>query len=76
MLGVPGTNLAVLAERLSPDKIVEMLATALRAFHSADPADCPFKASIPGKSLVHGDACITDLIGRESCARARAGPRR
>ncbi len=33
MSAVPGTNLAVLAKRLSPDKIVEMLATALRSFH-------------------------------------------
>ena len=62
MSGVPGTNLAVLAKRLSPHKIVEMLATALRAFHSADPADCPFKATIPGQSLVHGDACLPNIM--------------
>jgi len=37
MSAVPGANLAVLAKRLSPGKIVEMLASALRTFHSVNP---------------------------------------
>ena len=62
MSAVPGTNLAVLAKRLSPDEIVEMLACALRAFHSVNPNNCPFKAYLPGGTLVHGDACLPNFM--------------
>jgi aminoglycoside phosphotransferase len=65
MSSVPGTNLAVLAKRLSSDKIVEMLAAALRAFHSVNAAGCPFKAYIPGESLAHGDACLPNIMCRD-----------
>ncbi|MGD0700672.1 MAG: phosphotransferase [Trebonia sp.] len=65
MSAVPGTNLAALAKRLSPVKIVEMLASALRAFHSVNPGGCPFEAYLPGESLVHGDACLPNFMGRE-----------
>lgn len=65
MSGVPGTNLAVLAKRLSPDEIVEMLASALRAFHSVSANDCPFKAYLPGETLVHGDACLPNFMCRD-----------
>lgn len=50
MSAVPGTSRASPAKRLSPGKVVEMLATALRAFHSADPGDCLFKAYRPSAS--------------------------
>jgi kanamycin kinase len=65
MSAIPGTNLAVWAKRLSPDKIVEMLASALQAFHSVNTSGCPFKAYMPGGSLVHGDACLPNIIGRD-----------
>lgn len=62
---VPGTNQAVAAKRLGPDKIAEMLASALREFHSVDAIGCPFKAYMPGESLVHGDACLSNIICRD-----------
>ena len=39
-----------------------MLASALRAFHSVSAEDCPFEAYVPGESLVHGDACLPNII--------------
>jgi aminoglycoside phosphotransferase len=39
-----------------------MLASALRAFHLVSARDCPFEAYIPGESLVHGDACLPNII--------------
>jgi aminoglycoside phosphotransferase len=68
MSAVPGTNLAVLAKRLSPGKIVEMLASALRTFHSVNPGGCPFEAYRPGGSLVHGDACLPNFMCRDDGA--------
>jgi aminoglycoside phosphotransferase len=62
MGAVPGTNLAALAKSRPPGRIVEMLASALRAFHSASAEDCPFEAYVPGESLVHGDACLPNII--------------
>jgi kanamycin kinase len=62
MTAVPGTNLAALAKSRPPVAIVEMLASALRAFHSVSARDCPFEAYIPGESLVHGDACLPNII--------------
>jgi kanamycin kinase len=62
MTAVSGTNLARLAKSARPDIIVEMLASALRAFHSASAGDCPFEAYIPGGSLVHGDACLPNIM--------------
>ena len=41
---VAGTNLAALAKRVPAPDIVAMLASALRAFHSASVGDCPFEA--------------------------------
>jgi aminoglycoside phosphotransferase len=62
MSAVAGTDLAALAKRLRPDSVVEMLASALRTFHSANASDCPFTAYIPGKTLVHGDACLPNIL--------------
>ena len=62
MTAVPGTNLAALAKSRPPAAIVEMLATALRVFHSVSARDCPFEAYIPGESLVHGDACLPNIV--------------
>jgi aminoglycoside phosphotransferase len=62
MTAVPGTDLAALAKSRPPAAVVEMLASALRAFHSVSAEDCPFEAYIPGETLVHGDACLPNII--------------
>lgn len=62
---VPGTPLSTLRESKPARGIVEMLASALRAFHATDIGDCPFKASIPGSVLVHGDACLPNILFRD-----------
>ena len=62
MAAIPGTNLAALAKERPPGDIVEMLASALRFFHSASAEECPFEAYVPGDSLVHGDACLPNII--------------
>jgi len=62
MTAVPGTNLAAQAKSRPPAAIVEMLASALCAFHSVSARDCPFEAYIPGESLVHGDACLPNIV--------------
>jgi aminoglycoside phosphotransferase len=61
---VKGESLAKLKRLLPVGDIVEMLAFALRAFHEADAGDCPFKAVISGDVLVHGDACLPNIIFR------------
>jgi aminoglycoside phosphotransferase len=62
MAAIPGTNLAALAKERPPGDIVEMLASALRSFHSVSSEECPFEAYVPGQSLVHGDACLPNII--------------
>ncbi|MGH3166689.1 MAG: phosphotransferase [Trebonia sp.] len=58
---VPGTRLSTLMERRPAGDIVEMVATALRVFHATEAGDCPFKATITGDILVHGDACLPNI---------------
>ncbi|GAA5541463.1 aminoglycoside 3'-phosphotransferase [Ochrobactrum soli] len=42
MTRLAGSNLASSVGTLTPDRIVSILATALKALHSVDPAACPF----------------------------------
>jgi kanamycin kinase len=62
MSAVAGTDLAALAKRLRPDSVVEMLASGLAALHSANARRSPFTARIPGEALVHGDACLPNIV--------------
>jgi Ser/Thr protein kinase RdoA (MazF antagonist) len=62
MTAVPRTSLAAPARSRPPAAIVEMLAAALRALHSVSARDCPFESYVPGKSLVHGDACPPNIM--------------
>jgi aminoglycoside phosphotransferase len=61
-VALPGTNLARQAKSQPPARTVEMLAAALRHFHSISAENCPFEANIPGESLVHGDACLPNVM--------------
>jgi aminoglycoside phosphotransferase len=65
---VAGAHLSALKRRLPAENIVEMLASALCAFHAADASECPFKASMPGNVLVHGDACLPNIVFRDDGA--------
>jgi len=62
---VPGTNLARLAKRLSAGDVTMMLACALRLFHAADAKGCPFTGDTSGGILVHGDACLPNVMFRD-----------
>lgn len=48
MTAVPGADLAVPVESQPPESMVEMLVSALQAFHSVKASDCPFEAYVPG----------------------------
>lgn len=62
MTAIAGINLAALAKERPSGDIVEMLASALRSFHSAGAEECLFEAYAPGDSLVYGDACLPNII--------------
>jgi aminoglycoside phosphotransferase len=62
MTPVPGTHLAARSKCQPPESIVEMPASALRAFHFVNATDCPFEAYVPGESIVRGDACPPNIV--------------
>ena len=57
-----GKNLVELKQLLPVSDITEMLASALRAFHDAGTNGCSYQAAIPGDVLVHGDACLPNIM--------------
>lgn len=62
MTTVVGTDLTHLSTNLTPDEVIARLAAALQTFHAVEAGDCPFTAYKPGKTLVHGGACLPNFI--------------
>ncbi|MGO8670257.1 MAG: phosphotransferase [Capsulimonadaceae bacterium] len=66
MTALPGKSLAELCGVWPADQVTQKLAAALRAFHAIDAAHCPFGEQSPGHVLVHGDACLPNILFDES----------
>lgn len=62
---IEGKNLAELKKEWSAEKMVDVLALALKRFHSVDAKDFPFGFTGAGKVLVHGDACLPNFLFTE-----------
>jgi len=62
MSAIPGVSLAGLKASLSPSTIVVRLAVALQILHATDIADWPFDRTENGTVLVHGDACLPNIL--------------
>ena len=61
--GLPGEDLTTERQRADPDRVVELLATALRRIHALDPSECPFRGPGEGDEVVvHGDACLPNFL--------------
>jgi aminoglycoside phosphotransferase len=60
--GIDGTDLAQLSASWPADKVVSRLAQALRRFHAIDITNFEFGSPPPGAVLVHGDACLPNIM--------------
>jgi len=59
---IPGKGLSRLTESLPPATIITRLAVALKVLHATPIADWPFDRSENGTVLVHGDACLPNIM--------------
>lgn len=62
LTAIEGKNLATLVKEWPPEKIVKQLASALQKFHSTPLTNCPFGDYQEGFVLVHGDACLPNIL--------------
>jgi aminoglycoside phosphotransferase len=59
---VEGVNLKILSKSWPPTKVVDKLARALSRFHATDVSGWPFGIQKDGQVLIHGDACLPNLV--------------
>jgi aminoglycoside phosphotransferase len=57
-----GNDLSRPEHTAHPQRLVGLLASALKRLHSLDPADCPFGRPGAGAVVVHGDACLPNFV--------------
>ena len=62
LTAIEGKNLATFAKEWPPEKIVKQLASALQKFHNTPLTNCPFGDYQEGFVLVHGDACLPNIL--------------
>lgn len=49
-----------------PQKLVQMLARAMRMIHSVDVKDCPIKSpDSEGNCFIHGDFCLPNILAKD-----------
>jgi aminoglycoside phosphotransferase len=59
---VPGDDLATIAASQPASLIIRLLTEALRMLHRTASGDCPFVNGPGGTTLVHGDACLPNVM--------------
>jgi aminoglycoside 3'-phosphotransferase-2 len=64
--GIPGMDLAELSAIQPKQDTVRQLSQALKQFHDTDASKCPFIADISGDKLIHGDACLPNIIYKDN----------
>jgi kanamycin kinase len=63
---VPGQDLTALRHVWPGDTVAARLADALRLLHATQVADCPFVTGAETGVLVHGDACLPNVLFLEN----------
>ena len=59
---LPGDPLSDPVHTARPERLIALLAAALHRIHALDPRECPFGARAGGRVVVHGDACLPNVL--------------
>ena len=65
MTEVRGDALTAPRFRDDPHEVAGLIAQAIREVHAVDASGCPFGKPAPGHVLVHGDACLPNILVTE-----------